>query len=260
MNAHRRWFACLVCAALALPAGLAHGETLYRDDFSGPAGPLAGTTPASRGGVGTAAWISSPNLVLSGSGSVVSTSRSSDFGAFLPFTPVSGHVYTFTLTLGADNTGGGNDNFAEFGFAKNAFNTGQFDNPAVTGYAWWLQRNVAGLGGNNYAFGGPLSTNLLFTDYLKTPTTRAIILDTTQSRWTASFVRGGTTEASFTYAIGQNPVDIAYAGMISATTSATFRDLTLTATIPELDPGPLGGMLALVTAFLGLLDRRRTRH
>jgi hypothetical protein len=93
---------------------------------------------------------------------------------------------------------------------------------------------------------------------LRTPTTRTIILDTTQPRWTASFVRSGTTEASFTYAIDQNPVDIAYAGMISATTSATFRDLTLTATlVPELDPGPLGGVLALVTACLGLLDRRR---
>ena len=219
-------------AALFPPGRDSRGATVYLDTFSGTGGGINGTTPASRGGVGTQAWIASPNLVLSGTGSLVSTSRSGDFGAFLPFVPTYGYTYTFTLSIGADNTGDGNDNFAEFGFAKSADTGNQFDSTAVTGYAWWLQRNVAGLGGNNFAYGGPAGADRLDTDFIKDPTSRTIVLDTTQPQWTASFIRSGSTEASYTYDPGQNPADIAYIGVVSGYTSATFANLTLTA-VPE---------------------------
>lgn len=239
----RSFLLALVCGLLL--GSHSHAETVYSDTFSGTGGGIDGTTPASRGGVGTQAWIASPGLALSGSSSLVSTSRTGDFGGFLPFVPSAGYTYTFTLTIGADNTGQTNDNFAEFGFAKLAATSNQFDSPAVTGYAWWLQRNVAGLGGNNFAYGGPAGANRLNTDFIKTPTTRSIVLDTTQPQWTASFIRSGSTEASYTYASGQNPTDIAYIGLVSGFTTATFSNLTLTA-VPE----PRG--LAAAAAAVGL--------
>lgn len=71
---------------------------IYRDNFRG-SGPLAGTTPASRGGVGDAPWtapdqgwqLTPEGLAVTGNGAC----------AWLPFTPQPGMLYRLTVEMQA---------------------------------------------------------------------------------------------------------------------------------------------------------------
>jgi hypothetical protein len=225
------------------------GEVIYSDPFTGTSGTIDGTTPASRGGIGAIAWTASNNLQLS-SNELLSNNQSVIANAFLPFTPTAGNKYSLTLTL--STSGSFFDNYALFGFSQFNVIDSDFASTSVNGYAWWLQRTALA-SGNNYAFGGPRAQHLLNTDFLRTPQTRTIVLDTTQAQWQAAFFVNSELKNSYTYAVGENPTAIRYVGLSSANTFGRFDNFSFSA-VPE------PSSFIFVASLLGATARFRRRR
>jgi hypothetical protein len=161
--------------------------TIYHDAFDG-SGPLAGTTAASRGGVGDAVWVTPSNgwqcnplakgLDAQGAGT-----------ACLPFRPEAGFVYR--LTVAFDVVSGGN------GWAAIGFVTRPRPDDWNLDYAWMLQRHAvrssAGrvLSLPNVAYAGPQQAGRVATGDEQTGLqVRTVLLDTTAVPWRAAFLVG----------------------------------------------------------------------
>jgi hypothetical protein len=246
----RQPFRILFIAALAaLISRPLRSEVIYSDSFTGTSGSIHGTTPASRGGVGSTAWTASTNLQLNNN-ELASNNQSVVANAFLPFTPTAGNRYYLTVTL--STSGSITDNYAIFGFSEFNVINSDFTSTSVNGYAWWLQRTPFA-SGNNYAYGGPRTQNQLNTDFIRTPQTRTIVLDTTNSQWQAAFFAGAELKNSYTYPVGQNPTSIQYVGLASANTLGRFDNFSFSA-VPE------PSSFVFVATLIGAVIRCRRRR
>ncbi len=157
-------------------------DTLYYDDFDGPAGvDLDGTTPDTTTGgnvwVAGADFNSDGNIVWDGN----------DFGdsAYLPFTPVSGYIYTLSATI--DVYSGPNvpdNNWVAVGFTpSNSSPESRFynDNGSRNPVYWATTRTDSGTL-NDQTFTGAGATGGADTDTISEDSID-IVLDTTLSTW-----------------------------------------------------------------------------
>ena len=163
-----------------LPWDAARATAIYRDAFKG-SGRLTGSSPAQRSGTGDAAWTAPErNWGLAGDG-LVAASRGK---ASLPFVPQPGRTYRLEASVNV--TAGGND-WAAIGFSGSAAP----GDPVMT-TAWMMQRHSTDLDPNLMFFGSDAQNLRLITgDLLTGHRTLAILLDTTQPRWTVTFLADG---------------------------------------------------------------------
>jgi hypothetical protein len=166
-------------------------NTVYLDQFAGNPGPLGGRAPDTFGAPTT--WIAT-NWQASG----IEATNDQVGNAFLPFTPLSGRIYTLSASL--EDLGGS-------GWLALGFNQGDsvLDYWHVGGgngtVGWWLIR-PDGEGNPNlvwpeYASGGAYYDGNFPIGSPNTggPSNCASVLDTTggaPSAWTVSFIEGGT--------------------------------------------------------------------
>ena len=159
----------------------ARATPIYRDSFAG-VGPLAGSKPSARGGVGENAWVAPAegwemNAVTD---AVIATNHGA---AVLPFEPQPGHLYLVSAVLEASEGGIG---WGALGFANNAQTTAYVPNGP-----WTLQRHDAAKQ-RNQCFAGPGETQSVGRgDRLTGRQARAILLDTTGPTWRAMFFADG---------------------------------------------------------------------
>jgi len=207
-----------------IPWNDATAEILYRDTFLG-SGPLHGTTPASRGGVGTAAWQASPASwgSLESAGDKPGLNIAGGGHALLPFRPEVGFVYNFTVTL--DVTAGGGHGLA-FGMRAD------IPSKYVLNVANMGQRHDCSQGDGvckyNAVFPGPGNEKRILSDQLAGLQTRAVLLDTSGRRWRVEFQVGGRRLAAYDYP--ENPIGVEQIGLMSSQAPeirGVIRSLTL---------------------------------
>jgi hypothetical protein len=182
----------------------ATAEVIYRDTFTG-SGQLAGSTPASRGGIGNAAWIAPPTgWALDPDRRVlVADTRSS---AYLPFVVEPGHLYRMSITVDVVGQLQIPADWFAFGFSAAATPAKLFD--TVPAYAWMAQRFAP----SNFVFRGPATNGgSIGTDRAAGRQKRGIVLDASRPHWIASFLLGDTLVGQFRYS--QPPTSIAYVGL-----------------------------------------------
>jgi hypothetical protein len=191
----------------------AAAEVIFRDTFTG-SGQLAGTTPASRGGVGNAPWIAPPTgwAIDPDREALVANARSS---AYLPIVVEPGYLYRMSVNFDViDQLDIPADWFA-FGFTTEANPTQLFN--AAPAYAWMAQR-FAPTHGGNFVFQGPATKgDRLAIDRAVGRQMRVIILDASRPQWTVSFLLKDTLVGQLRYP--QPPTSIAYAGLCNIAVS-----------------------------------------
>jgi hypothetical protein len=190
-----------------IPWDDATATIIYRDAFRG-SGPLDGTTPASRGGVGAAAWRVSPPAWgrLESAGSAPGVHVSGGGHALLPFRPEPGRVYKLTVAL--DVTAGGGSGLA-FGMRAD-IPSRQPLNMAVIGQRHQPGRGVPYFTSNTFSPGPGIDKRFLI-DRSGGLQTRCVLLDTRGERWRVAAQLDGRTLASYEYPV--NPVDIEQVGV-----------------------------------------------
>lgn len=159
----------------------ARATVLVRDSFLG-SGPLAGSSPAARGGVGDAAWQAPRDgwQLDAAAAAVVATSHGT---ALLPFVPEPGHIYRISATIHA--TAGG------IGWGGVGFTSAASVANYIPSGPWLLQRHRTEAQPNR-AYAGPGETNAVGRgDTLTGEQTRTILLDTSRPQWRAVFFVGG---------------------------------------------------------------------
>ena len=160
----------------------ARATSICRDTFMG-VGPLAGTAPAPRGGIGEARWVAPDGDAwrLSPAGLEMASPGS----ASLPFRPQAGRVYRLAVDMTV--TAGGTD-WAAAGFSGPTALTS-----AVLTCAWMFQRHMASGIDRNGFFVGADAASLQFSsgDQKTGRRTFVILLDATRPRWTVTFVADG---------------------------------------------------------------------
>jgi len=217
---------------------------IYQDTFArtgalngnqlGVASGFTGT--GTLGGSTTAAWkansgegYNSPNgITLDGA----VASRVANDHAFLPFTPQSNFVYTYTLDIDA----GAGSQWGAFGFSKNNnvnttpgnSNTGPADiGNSIVG--WMLQRADGVASGTNDAlytganYGAPtVAVGRGTTGW----NTLSLVLDTTAAQWTVQFYRGSTATGN-PVNVASNAIDYIFIGALQM--NSQFDNLSLSA-------------------------------
>jgi hypothetical protein len=163
-----------------VPWAAARATAIYRDALKG-SGQLAGSSPSRRSGTGAAAWTAPPaGWELTGAG-LVATSRGK---ASLPFAPQPGRIYRLEATV---NVTAGGDDWAAIGFSSAAAP----QDPAMTA-AWILQRHSTALDPNLMFFGSDAQNlRIIKGDSVTGRRTLVILLDTTQTQWTVTFLADG---------------------------------------------------------------------
>ncbi len=163
----------------------ARATVLISDSFTNTgraAGPLAGSRPAGRGGVGDDAWQAPHNgwSLDSATGALVATAHGT---ATLPFVPQPGRRYRISATIHATSGGIG---WGAVGFT-NASGLANY----IPNGPWLLQcHSTAAQANRGYA--GPRETNAVGRgDTLTGEQTRTILLDTTRPQWRAIFFVDG---------------------------------------------------------------------
>ena len=153
---------------------------IYRDAFKG-SGQLAGSSPSGGSGTGDVAWTApAKNWNLTPDG----LSAAARGKAALPFTPQPGRIYRLEAEVNV--TAGGND-WAAIGFSGPA----DPGDPAMTA-VWILQRESTDLDPNLMFFGSGTQNLRPITGDLRTGRRRlAVLLDTTHSEWTVTFLADG---------------------------------------------------------------------
>lgn len=174
----------------------ATAEVIYRETFAGD-GPLVGTTPASRGGVGSASWAAPGTWAISPAhGALVAAGSGT---ALLPFQPKAGWLYRISIDL--DVFAGGSNWFA-MGLTPPMDAAEQILNvPHV--HAWMGQRHETNHSGfeGNFAFRGPGQEGLVMPiDFATGRQRRSILLDTRSRTWRAYFLFGDQPVATCSYA------------------------------------------------------------
>ena len=155
----------VACAILAALTAFAAGDTtIYSDTLLGSGSALHGTTvdssAAFAGGTAGATWTAAGSYNETATGTIGTSTTTQ--GAYLPFTPQAGHVYTLTATL--EYLGAGGSNWAALGFQTQAdLTNSQFHGAAGNAYDWVLVRKAGGgqpqfFGGGDTANGGGFAT------------------------------------------------------------------------------------------------------
>ena len=181
----------------------ARATPIYRDAFDG-SGPLAGSKPSGRGGVGENAWTAPAEgwQMDAGRRAVTATNHGA---AVLPFQPRPGHLYLVSADI---ETSDGGIGWGAVGFANSGLTTGYLPNGP-----WMLQRHDAAKH-RNQCFAGPGETRSVRRgDRLTGRQTRAILLDTTGPTWRVVFFADG-------HAVGESSV--ASAAAITHVCLSTF--------------------------------------
>ena len=244
----------IAALAMALFAGPAHAEMiLYSNDaFSGSSTlNLHGTTPSTT--IGTNTWTAWDGATGAWKADGSIASNSFTHGAFLPFVPESGLIYTLSATLDQPAGGSGGGRWAAIGFTDShpvdGPNTLTFFGSPNNASPWMLYRPEGGIS----TFTGPQIDGAEAHAAQSGEQTLTIVLDTTDTAWTAEwFVSGAGADPVRTHTFGVNPT-ITHVGLgRSNGVGANFHSFTLTY-IPE--PGT--GLLALVAVAGLLLVRRR---
>lgn len=237
---------------------------VFSDDFSGGAVPLNGTTPDTT--TAGATWTTGTAFLASGTVSTTPTS-----GAWLPFVPAAGNIYTVS---GIINTTAGGQNWITLGFsaAASALPNNRFaDGPVVALGTFLLRQNRGSGTGSTDAqfFVGETTAGVTS---IASPPTGAVDVkitldasDPSASLWTMGLSLNGSP---VTLATNSNPVDGGDAGTIvsnfgdikfvgfTVTNGAggTIDDFRVDVTpVPEPSTALLFGLGAL-----GLLRRRRS--
>jgi hypothetical protein len=192
---------------VSIPWNDATAEIMYRDAFRG-SGPLDGTSPASRGGVGTAAWraIGPDWCSLDASGERPGLQVAGEGHALLPFKPEPGYVYKLTVTL--DVTAGGVSGMA-FGMRAeipsrhplNVASAGQRHDCSAGEGIWSV----------NALMPGPGNEWRLLADRLGGRQTRSVLLDTTGDRWQVAYHVGDRLLGTHVYP--KNPTAVEHIGL-----------------------------------------------
>jgi len=245
--------AIVTFAALALAVGTAQSATIYAHSFGGDgADPLDGVTPDTT--TAGATWAASSDI--NADGTIAGRSSNGSDSAWLPFTPASGFVYTLTAVMGQETINDGasaNGSWMALGFsADNA--TGSFFGAPNNTSPWVLHRAPGADGANEnrvVSFTGPGVSGLNQThDPFVGTITLSIVLDTTDTQWTATWFEGSNELRSYTYDVDENP-DISYVGFGRSNRSVgPVESFSFTA-IPEPSAALLGGL-----GILCLLRRR----
>ena len=169
---------------------------IYRESFAG-SGPLAGSWPSDRGGVGEVAWTApEPGWQLdSGRGAVVVTTHGS---AILPFAPEPGRLYLISAAI--HTTEGG------IGWGAVGFTNQSRSEPYVPHGPWMLQRHNAVKHANQLHAGPGEARPVGRGDRLIGEHIRSMLLDTTRPTWRVVFFADGRT-------VGESRLDPAAAGI-----------------------------------------------
>ena len=221
--------------------------TIYSDTLTGSGSALNGTTVDSSvtyaGGTAGATWTAVGSYKETTTGTI--GTDASHQGAYLPFTPQAGYVYTLTATL--EYPAGGN--WAALGFQTQAdLSNSQFHAAAGSAYAWTLVRGSGGgqpqfFPGPDTATGGAFATGS--QSGLQTVT---ITLNTTGASWTTSATIGGYT-SSYTYS--SNPTSIAYVGFggVGSVSKTTNFSLSAVSANPPVITATGSPLSALTTTY-----------
>jgi hypothetical protein len=195
-------FVLVVAAALLAPRGDMSAAVIYHDNFDGDAAaPLHGTTPD----VGNNTWRAYQDTAMAAGGGFKANgafdAASTAKGAFLPFTPESGKVYTLEASLNVQTTGG--NTWAAFGFAGGIpadpeAGNNRFVEGAGLGRAWTLVRTLAT---TNQTFVGGGTAN--GENWVAGPSNGGdfdlrIVLDTRSPIYTATFYAKRPADTGYT--------------------------------------------------------------
>ncbi len=237
----RNKYHLIAIISFTLAAFPACGAVIYSDAFgtgSGTNGSLNGIAPDVRPGAQT--WSSSDWREF---GTVPSVNFTADNNAFLPFVPLSGNIYTLSLTMTAPANGSSTTGQNFLGFTETKLTTSHFVTGNNAGPYFQRGRNPA-----NEVFSGlgPGAT-LVLSEAVHTGTqTFSIVLNTQAAAWTAEWFIGGVSVRGAT-AYSTNPT-INYVGFGRLDgTQSTVTNFTLDV-VPEPRAALLGslGMLMLL--------------
>jgi len=173
----------------------AAAQVLCRESFRG-AGPLAGTTPASRGGVGSEPWTAPAGWIVDPSATLLLAAGPGT--AAIPLQPEPGWLYRISIDL--DVFAGGPDWFV-VGLLP-ALPPSAIISSSPGAHAWMGQRHETHWAGyeGNFAFSGPGATGLVMPiDRVTGRQRRSILLDTRGRTWTAFFLLGEAPVARCSY-------------------------------------------------------------
>jgi hypothetical protein len=242
-------------------AGAASASTIYSDNFSGSSTPgtLNGAAPTVT--TGSATWTA--DSLWSDSG-YINSGSSARLSAYLPFTPVAGHIYTLSAGLEVTKETNPSDTVAGdywfgLGFMTNASTTQGWDGGGAS--PWVLNGFYAPSSGvNSLVSTGPgLSGGQGFGGITSGVNNYSIVLDTVASTWTynvyltnsahTNLLIGSSSAAPFS----SNPV-ITDVGIQDGLGAGNVSNFSLTV-VPE--PASLG-LFAVGGLGLLLLNRRKT--
>lgn len=200
------------------------------DRFTG-SGPIAGTTPESRGGVGDLPWrVVGATWSLAAGLRRVADASGTGGTVSLPFVPEPGFVYRATVVM--DVSAGGRD-WGAVGFLDRA-NGLFYDSSAPAGYAWMGQRHERdSVYGGNFAAAGPgITGKLERIDDTFGRHERMVQLDTRSRSWRAKFFVDGELVA---WHVFDRPPPIRFVGLgTGAKATVTFTNFRLEAWKPSL--------------------------
>jgi hypothetical protein len=235
---------------IGLAAHQADAGIIYADPLNGADATLTGTAPSDRtGGVGTNVWTANANGLFQADGDVL---PSANAGAFLPFTPSAGFIYTLSADV---NTTAGELNWISLGFADlngdNAFN-----DASVNSYGTMLVRANRGAGLGKAFSGVGVGGEVTFTTTTGAQQLQVVLdaSDANAANWTMQFYYNGSAVSNALTATSGSYANISYVGFTKiATAEGTVKDFELTA-VPEPSAAL---MLSLGLAGLGVLRGRR---
>ncbi len=239
---------------IALPASA--DITIYSDNFDGIGLSLNGSSVD----VGNQNWQAGGAFLDNGAvNTVVGTAVGN--AAFLPFSPLSGTVYTASATI--VNPYG---DWIGFGFfSALPVNGGDWTGTTFgqrhsnSGYAWLLDRNLAGQSDQQafLGYGTGNSIGAINGDLFDSsaPLTISIVLDTTTANWSAEFILNGNSQGVFSFPSADNPgiggIGFSRTSNGSSGTGGTISGFTLTQ-VPEPSALALLGL-----SWMGTLLFRR---